>query len=270
MVESLVKKNDDGTVQKGGIALGNFDNIPAAKDIITALILQAGGKITGLDNQNVLRSQLADQTNAAAAVKALDFYTEFADPAQADYSWSHAFQNAQASFAAGDVAMYVGHASEFGAISQKNPNLNFAMAPIPQIRSGQYTMDISDIYALSLTRTTKNAQGALTIAYLMAAPEFMTPIAKSLGMASALRRAISSSAAPITDPALKNLVSNAPQTPETLLDQEANISKAWIDPDPDKTSALFRDMIENTVSGELKSSDAVQRADKQMSAILNP
>jgi hypothetical protein len=109
----------------------------------------------------------------------------------------------------------------------------------------------------------------------MAGPTFIQPVTKSLGMASAIRRLVESSAtqsAPTdeTSAALQNLVGSTPQTVDTLLGFEANISKPWTDPDPDKTSTLFRDMIENTVSGQLKSVDAVQRADKQMGTILNP
>jgi len=275
MVESLVKKSDSGTVQKGGIALGSYANIDSAKDILATLIIQAGGGITGLDAEGILRSQLASQNGSTAAVTALNFYTEFADSSQPDYSWSRAFQDAQAAFAAADVAMYIGHASEYASISATNPNLNFAIAPIPQIRSAQYTADTSRVYAFAIARNTQNARGALTVAYLMAGPDFISSVAKSLGMASALRRVVTSNAAAAqptdqTSAALQNLVSNSPKTPGTLLDFEANISKPWIDPDPDKTSQLFRDMIENTVSGELKSMDAVQRGDKQLGTILNP
>jgi ABC-type glycerol-3-phosphate transport system substrate-binding protein len=274
-VGQLVSKSDAGTVEKGGIALGSYSNIGSAKDILATLILQAGGNITGLDSENILRSQLASQKSSTATVTALDFYTEFADPSQPDYSWSRAFQNAQASFAAGDVAMYVGHASEYASINKANPNLNFAMAPLPQIRTGTYAMDTSHVYALAVSRNSKNASGALTVALLLAAQNFITPVAKSLGMATALRQiveagAVSPKPTDDTSAALQNLVNNSPKTEDNLLNYEAKISKAWVDPDPDKTSDVFRDMIEGTVSGEIKAGDAVQRADKQIDAILNP
>lgn len=275
MVENLVKKSDSGIVQKGGIALGSYDNISGAKDILSTLILQAGGKITGPDSEGVFRSLLATQNGLTAAVTALNFYTEFADPSRQDYSWSGAFPNAQAAFAAGDVAMYIGHASEFKSINAKNPNLNFAMAPLPQVRNSSNKIDTSDVYALAIARTSRNSLGALTVAYLIAAPNFVSPVSASLGMTSALRRVVEANAtvakpADETSAALQNLVSNAPKTQGTLLDIEANISKNWVDPDPDKTNQLFRDMIENTVSGELKPTEAVQRAEKQLETILNP
>jgi hypothetical protein len=169
--------------------------------------------------------------------------------------------------------MYIGHASDFKKINDTNPNLNFSMAPLPQIRSATYAMDSSRVYALALARTSRNPSGALTIASLIAAPPISTSIAKSLGMTSALRRVIaqaqdqSQSGSSITAP-MQALVKGSSQTGDTLMNYEANISRPWLDPDPDKTDAVFRDMIENTVSGALKASEAVQRADKQLGEVL--
>lgn len=277
MTQLLVKKDDAGAIQKGGIALGNFDNIPGAKDILTTLIMQAGGAITGYDSTGALRPQLATQGGSQLAVTALSFYTEFANPLQPDYSWSKAFKDSRSAFVAGDVAMYIGHASEIVKINAANPNLNFGMVALPQIRSATYKLDSSHVYGLALSRTSKNAAGALTIASLVASPEISLPIAKSLGMTSPLRRVLSQIISPSASStaqsssytrALQGLVAGTERTGETLLAYEANISRSWNDPDPDKTDAIFRDMIENTVSGALKASEAVQRADKQIADLL--
>ncbi len=276
MVQQLVKMSDSGTVVRGGIALGSFDNIPAAKDIITAMILQAEGSITAYDRSGRLRPSLSSQGGSTGAVTALNFYTEFANPAQPDYSWSRAFKDARSSFAAGDVAMYIGHASDKALIAELNPNLDFAMAALPQIRSAAYALNNAHVYGLALSRTSQNARGAITVAYLMAAENMIQPIAQSLGMTSSLRRVISETAETgQTNPAvtaqqnaLQGLLANAPKTDSDLVRYEASISKSWVDPDPDKTDEVFRDMIESTVSGARKAAEAVQRADKQIAEIL--
>jgi ABC-type glycerol-3-phosphate transport system substrate-binding protein len=271
MVESLVKKNESGTVEKGGVALGEYVNINSAKDILVTLILQAGGSLTIRDN-GVLRSALVSQGGAARSATALTFYTEFADSSQPDYSWSKAFPEARQAFAAGDVAMYLGHASDGIGIRALNPNLNFAMAALPQIRSATYALNTSNVYAFALARTSPNTRSALTVAYILAASDFSLPATRGLGMASALRRVVSPSPAQqSTSPAagaLQELVGDAHGTPESLVNYAANISRPWLDPDPDATNNLFRAMIENTVNGALKAPEAVQQADKQMSAIL--
>lgn len=274
MVKKLVKKSETGTIEKGGIALGEYQNISSAKAILTTMILQAGGAITELDASGVLRPLLATKGGLTVAVTALKFFTEFADPSQEDYSWSRAFVDARASFAAGDVAMYVGHASEKKNIASANPNLNIGVAQLPQIRSATYATASSDVYGISIARTSKNARGALTIAYLIAAPAVATPIAKTLNMSSALRRVLSiesnaKSTTGDTTGALQNVVGNAPRTGDSLLSYEANISRSWLDPDPDKTGKMFRVMIEETVSGASTASEAVQRGEKQLAEILN-
>jgi ABC-type glycerol-3-phosphate transport system substrate-binding protein len=229
----------------------------------------------GYDNSGVLRPQLATQGATTKAVTALNFYTEFANPAQPDYSWSRAFKDARATFAAGDVAMYIGHASDLKMIRSINPNLNFEVALLPQIRSATYALNTSHVYGLALSRNSQNARGAITIAYLLAGENMIAPIAKTLGMSSALRRVLQqSNSAPSTNPevsqqqnALTELVGSGPKTVEGLLNYQANISQSWPDPDPDKTSDIFRDMIESTVSGARRATEAVQRADKQLGEI---
>ena len=50
--------------------------------------------------------------------------------------------------------------------------------------------------------------------------------------------------------------------------RSAIIGKSWIDPDPDATAEVFRGMIEDTTSGTSLVSQAVSRADQQLSHIL--
>jgi ABC-type glycerol-3-phosphate transport system substrate-binding protein len=273
MVTELTKKDEGGSIVRGGIALGAFDNIGAAKPILATMILQAGGLITARDNDGVLRSALAADGSLDKAVGALRFYTEFADPAQEDYSWTRAFPNAQGAFAAGDVAMYIGFASERDRIARANPNLDFALAPFPQIEKGGKIAGNSRTYGLAISNTSKNLKGAKIIAYLMAAPEMSQPISKMLNMTSAMRSLLSAADAPTSsDPnadALGKIVQNSPKTQEKMLNYQATISRAWLDPDPQRTDLIFRGIIEDTVSGAQKFPEAVRRADKQLSDILD-
>jgi ABC-type glycerol-3-phosphate transport system substrate-binding protein len=279
MVSQLVQKNEAGTVEKAGIALGNFDNIPAAKDIIATLILQAGAKIMAYDASGALKSAIVAQGGTQKAVAAVNFYTEFADPSKSDYSWSRAFKDALSTFASGDVALYIGHASDFKTIQARNPNLNFSVARLPQVRLADYALDTATVHALAVTRTSKNIRGATTIAWLLGAKtDRILSLANAFGMTSALRRVVAPPKKPNTSAdsetngetsALKALVGNTPSSQESLLNYSTTISKPWYDPDPTKTNAIFRDMIESTVSGAVQASAAVQKADKQLNEIIN-
>jgi hypothetical protein len=53
-----------------------------------------------------------------------------------------------------------------------------------------------------------------------------------------------------------------------LSNKQAILARSWIDPDPEKTSAIFRDMIESVTTGRARLSEAVQRGDQEMAQII--
>ena len=96
--------------------------------------------------------------------KALRFYTEFANPAKTSYSWNRSLPSAQDAFVAGDVAMYLGFASEYTQIAQRNPNLRFGVAPLPQISQSGTRVTYGRLMGVAIARTTGNITGALAVA----------------------------------------------------------------------------------------------------------
>jgi len=274
----LTKKSDSGTIQKATIALGEYENIANAKDILATLMLQAGSPITARDSAGKLVAAIAPQNTGSAtqqaSLSALRFYTEFADPSADYYAWSRALPEARAAFAQGNLALYVGHASEKTLIKQANPNLNFSVAPIPQVRNDQkLPVDTARVYALAIPRTSTNPQGGRTVAYILAAPTISQGFATVLGVSSALRSVVSASGQPApstTTPrtSLDQLLAQSTRSDVDLFNSQSAIARSWIDPDPPKTSDIFRAMIEDTVSGAQKINDALLRADKQMSQLL--
>lgn len=273
LMQKLTVKSDSGELRKSGIALGEFQNVTDAKDILAALILQAGGAITTADGTGKLFSALSPQQGSASqpGLAALRFYTSFADPSQDVYSWNRSLPDAMTAFAQGNVAFYIGHASRASLIKQTNPNLSFALAPIPQVRSAPKLVDTATVYGLAVPRTAKNPQGGRTVAYIFASPSVSQGFASVLGMASALRAVASASTntAPGSDAgSLQALLATAPKTDQDLINGQAYLSVPWTDPDPIATGDVFRAMIEDTVSGALKPQDALTRADKAINQIV--
>lgn len=272
-VSKLTVKGDSGVIQKSGLAMGEYRNIANAKDILAILILQAGGSLTNTDpSTGRLFSALAPQQGQSnqASLAALRFYTEFADPSADDYSWNRSLPEAMTAFAQGDVALYVGHASESALIRQTNPNLSFAMAALPQVRSAEHPKDFATVYGLAIPRTARNPQGALTVAYIFASPTISQGLGTVLGMGSALRGvAAASTQVKATEPGtLDALLATAPKSEQDLINSQSYISQSWRDPDPVATDDIFRAMIEDTVSGALKPQDALSRADKSFNQLL--
>ncbi len=254
MAQKITVKDETGTIKRSAIAMGEYRNVTNAKEILATLILQAGGRITAFDEQRALRAALAPQSGSEsqAAVSALRFYTEFANPSKEIYTWNRSLLESQRAFAGGDVALYIGYASEESAIRRTNANLNYGVAPLPQIRSNSTSLNTARVYGIAVSRTSTNLQGAVTAATLLAGADFAGPLAQGLGMTSARRELLSTPGTGNAD----------------IFNKQTIIARSWTDPDPEATAEIFRAMIENTTSGAVLINEAVQRADLELTQIL--
>lgn len=260
---SLTRRDASGAVQKSAVALGEYQNVNHAKTILTTIIMQAGGTITDFDQAGKLTSTLSgrgvygtSEDSQSATESALRFYTEFANPAKNDYSWSRAMPSSVDAFARGDLALYLGLGSEAALIARKNPNLNFSIAALPQNVSvedaGLKAVGGGTAYALAVSKQSKNPQAAFTIAFLLGNSDAADALAKAVGMVSAQRKYLAVRSADI----------------DGLLRGQALVARFWTDPDPARSDSILRTMVEETTSGSLKLSEAVQRADRALQALI--
>lgn len=254
IAQKVTKKSENGQILKSAVSFGEYRNVSHAKEILSILTLQAGGTITERDSTGELRATLIPTAGgkSQAVESALRFYTEFADPSKAIYSWSRALPNSQVAFAAGDAALYVGFASEKSSIIAINPNLNFALAPLPQIRGSDRTMTFAQVYGLAVARTSKIPTSAVTVASRLASLEESKALAAAFGLSSARRDALA-----------------IPATGEIdIVNKQTIIGRAWADPNPEETDEIFRGMIENVTTGATRLSDAIARAHEELAHVL--
>ncbi len=254
---ALTVKDDSGNIKKSAIDFGTYANVDHAKDILSTLIMQAGGQITRYD-QSKLVSAIASNGGSLSGstpptLTALDFYIEFADPSNEEYTWNGSLPESIQAFADGSLGLYIGRASEQSIIAQKNPNLNYGVALLPQIRSSSVSVDSSEVYALAVARTSKNPTGAIAVAYDLASQANTSALALAFGMA----------------PARRDVLAEITQGNQVLIDKAAVMSYSWVDPDPQATAGIFQAMIEDTASGALSGNNAVSRADGQIGEAIN-
>lgn len=255
IAEKVTKRSQSNVVEKSAVALGEYRNVSYAKEIIAALILQAGGQIVSTDSGGKLIPALVPRVAGAqqATESAIRFYTEFANPTKNFYSWNRSLPESRQAFSAGTVALYIAPASEAALLRRMNPNLNFGTAPIPQVRGEGKILTTGTTHGLAIARTGKNPEGALTAAFLLAAPDASKALSIVLGMPSARRDVLSSAIA---------------SGENVLPAKEALLVRSWMDPDPEKTNDIFRAMIEEVTSGALRITEAVQRADQALGLLL--
>lgn len=119
VAKDLVVKDNDGRIQTAGAALGTFDNITHAPDIIALLMAQNGTNFSNFSSTK------------ANSAQALDFYTAFAKDEGS--VWDDTLDPSLTAFAKGNLAMYIGYSWDIFAIKALNPQINFSIHPVPNL-----------------------------------------------------------------------------------------------------------------------------------------
>ncbi|MDP6659882.1 MAG: extracellular solute-binding protein [Candidatus Pacebacteria bacterium] len=253
--DRLNVRDDTGNVSQSAIALGEYQNIDNAKEILSMLIMQAGGGVVASNEAGELFSQLniRFQNGISPAESALRLYTDFANPIKPVYSWNRGFRSAKEEFLSGSLAMYIGFASELRDIRLRNPNLNFDVAPVPQSRDGG-TVTFGNVVGLAIPKNSENINGAARIAISLSSTFGNEVFTDILGLTPARRDLL---VAPPSEDLFKKVFFDA-----------ALIARAWLDPNIGRTNSMFKDMIELTTSGRLRVGEAVGGADSTMESLL--
>lgn len=242
-------------VTRGLIALGAYNNVHDARGILSSLFLQTGVPISSYSG-GVLSADLgtAAQNGVPPGQAVVGFYTQFADPSKVSYTWNESLPDSEQSFLAGNLALYIGYASEAQYLLSANPNLNFSVAPLPQPATAQTKSVYGLIYALMIPRGAKNANGAYQVATLLSTgPAEQSTAASATGLA----------------PANLNMVAAVPTDPTAAIAYgEALYTSGWLSPAPTDTDAVFSGMITDVISGRSTLDTALTSAERSLTALL--
>jgi len=138
----LLTKRSGNDITTSGLAVGT-EKVPNSQDILYLLMLQNGTQITSEDLLIATYNLSRDTTSGLKDIpgkRALEFYTSFADPASANYSWNDNLGNATDAFANGKVAMIFGYGSLDKYFLKNYPTMQakYRRAFVPQIGQEQY------------------------------------------------------------------------------------------------------------------------------------
>lgn len=256
-IAPLISKVDKaGNVTTSAVALGEFNNIAYAKEIISALVLQTGNPITrrGAYGIEVVFGR-SDEGQKARAESSVRFYTEFSNPSKKTYSWNRALPLSRDAFIAEDLAIYFGRASEYEMIAAKNPHLNFAIAPLPQIKDTKTPLTFGTLYSLVIAKNSSKTQTAFNAAFVLSGDVVAPQVAEALGMA----------------PAQRGPLGGRQEKAEREVSYEsALISRGWLDSDSQRSYTIFKDMITDISSGRFRLEEAIGNAASELSALAQP
>lgn len=235
------KLSSAGDVIKSAIALGTFDTVEHAFEIINSIILQNGDPIVSRKTGEVGLRQ--------PAVDAFRFYTSFADHSRPNFTWSSRLGNSLDAFAEGTSLMAIGFPEDIARIQAKNPHMNFGVVPFPQTDTPAL---FQSYYFPTVSRSSKNTDAAWQFIAFIAAKDAAKAYVEKLGAAPARRDLISA---------------GAPGEDLDVFYRQSLLGKTWPIYDESATRRAFRDAIESIVSRDLTPNDAVQRVQQQLKLI---
>lgn len=155
VARSLTVVGENGKIKTAGAALGTFDNINHAPDIISLLLVQNGADI---------KSPSSASKNTSDA---LTFYTSFATSDQR--VWDETLDTSLLAFARGELAMYFGYSWDFFALKALAPSLVFKVYPVPHLPSRNMT--IASYWAQGVSIKSRYQKEALLFIKFLAKPE---------------------------------------------------------------------------------------------------
>ena len=256
LVPNVAQFSPSEQILRGLIALGTYGNVHDARGILSTLFLQTSVPVTKYSSTGLLDVDLGSQETSGVppGQAVLRFYTQFADPSKVSYTWNGSLPDSQQSFLAGDLALYLGYASEARFLKAANPNLDFTVAPVPQPATARSKVVYGLAYAFMIPRGAKNSSGAYTAAVLLSNPAEQAAASANTGLAPA---------------SLTELAGRPADPIAAVAYAEALYAKGWLSPLPTLVDPVFSSMITNVTSGRTTLTTALSLAEQSLAALLS-
>ncbi len=242
--KKLTVKDDNGNIRKSAVALGTFSNIVNAREILGTLFMQTGNPITTKNSDGTITSTFKSISDVSA-VPALTFFTKSVNPTSVDYSWNRSLPDSKTAFLSGNLATYFGFASEIGDIRTKNPNLNFDVALLPQVRKGGVKTSYGKMFAFSIVKASLKLNTAFQDISTITSSTYLAGLSNATYLPSVRRDVINQGS---KDPYI------------SIFNDAALVAKTWVDADPVQSNRIFSELVESVVSSSKTMNQAIQDA----------
>jgi len=240
--------DSEGKIVQAGASIGFSEkNISHATDILKLLMKQAGIKIIDEYGQ----FNFGVKSNGPDV---LNFYTSFANTRNSNYVWPKDFPNSLDAFSSGKTAMLFAYQSDISIIKNKNPYLNFKIAPVPQLKDSKIYYAYADYWGLTVSRQSKNPTWAW---------DFIINVTTNESLAKSYMDLTQK------PPALKSLISKTLNDANLgVFSSQSLIARSWQEVNSAKINEILNNIIEGVILGKFKSQYAMQFAEEQANQII--
>jgi len=263
LIPKLTIYGPGNKIERSALAFGVADGISRYADILTSLIMQYGGEMTTADHTKATFNLPAPNSSSGqpffSGPEALAFYTSFADPTKANYTYNDNKDSQDnrdlpvdvQAFTESKAAMFVGYAYQVENIKKFAPNLIFETAPLPQLRL-ENPVVLSNYWGEVVS---KNSQ------YPDVAWDFINFAAKSRYNNKYARTAK-------RVPARKDLQeSYIDRQYYGAVSQQIDFSKSWYRNNTPKVEDIFAQMINSVLHYEVPPATAIDTAVRDINQI---
>jgi len=161
-VEKLTIKDERDNIIRAGAALGTARNVNRSTDVLALLMLQSGAQMV---NEQRTQATFAQKINLDGkdfypGQRALEFYTDLANPLKPVYTWNTRMDYSMDSFSEGKAAMMLNYSYQMPVIQATSPYLNFGIAPMPQIEASNNNVNYANYWGLTVSHNCQNPNEA--------------------------------------------------------------------------------------------------------------
>ncbi len=262
LVPNVTQKNNAGLITRSTVALGFPLNISHVADIMTALFMQLGSTMVATDDfgetgggiQYRLALRGPGKFSARPIADAFEYAVAFSDPAKTTYTWSAGLPLSRDYFVGDRLLAYFGYASEYGILRSLNPNLNFSIEMLPQMRVSSTKATFGKIYALGMTKKSQNVAASFALMNAIVQPDVMQPVYTSMGL----------------PPVFKSSLAAMPNDHRsTVTRQSALITKSWLNPLVEAYDTTVIQSLQRVLSGELSPAQVANEMDTALAPLFD-
>ncbi|MEX1111982.1 MAG: extracellular solute-binding protein [Candidatus Andersenbacteria bacterium] len=242
--ESITRVSRLGVIEQSAATLGTASNVNRAGDILQLLMIQSGLDIVRGDGRIDLANQVAET--------ALTFYTDFSNKSKKVYTWDLSQDFSIDAFAEGESAMMFNYSHHISTIKAKNPRLNFAIAPVPQIADSTQVA-FANYWPFAVSPASQSPTAAWQFVRFLTDTSVAPLINEAQG----------------APPARRDNIEAVRSNPELgVFADQSLIARTWPRVDIVATDTIFNAMIDEVVTGSITIKDALRRAQDQLQLLI--
>lgn len=177
----ITKATEGNTIFQSAVAMGGTDNIANFFDIFSSLMLQNGVDVKG-GSFNPSKGASAQKFS-----EVFSFYTDFAKPGRATYSWNKDLDESLEMFATGKLAYFFGYSYQANQLRDRGLQFDWDITNFPQARGADGTKYYGDYWVNVVSKKSKNIDSSWNFVQSSAAKDVVIKYLKDNKRPTALR-----------------------------------------------------------------------------------